>query len=548
MSYRLRRPLLCAHQLADRPVNASRWTEILSSANLWSFSRLALDLQLLFEQLRHSSTGSTDNTMPEDFLELSMDSLAFSMFHYPLSARSNAIMVSLFRGVDKLLSEKVVLHGLEQLARQFKSDEDDSLAFLDRSKEIFRLVIKFHRTLSTPAKLEWQNSSKAEFLQCWMTKISNLKVQLEATQPSRGQEMDDIAESISFMLRIFHFYLELADGELGNEFVGVVTSMLQLSLVFLFLRFLSSLASIFFQIFGGAKTLDDLTFSLLVDTICILVDGWFLGLTVFQNFNPSIDCAKDTKQAVNKALSEQFPNSDLPSELPNSTRRRLTPLLPFIPKDKFGANLARALRSSDGTLTCTSKLRGRPWEWMDSIEPREDPPLLSTKVKNTSAMPLEVFETTNKGETVIPGDRIVEASEKMEDIWNFRDHVLSEGLVGRYWRESKSAWDTRSLDGSERISPSTRGLSPAASRSSAHVSTSSRKGSPSIGPGRMHSINAPTVEAMEIESAEGQHARGLKRKERADELDDDVFMLDSKTVTKSPVQAKRGKARGKTKR
>jgi hypothetical protein len=193
-------------------------------------------------------------------------------------------------------------------------------------------------------------------------------------------------------------------------------------------------------------------------------------------------------------------------------------------------------------------VRSRPWEWMDSVEPREIPPLLSTKVKNTSAMPLELFEATSKGESIITGGKAVEAAARMEDIWSFRDHVVSEGLIGRSWRESKAAWDARSLDGSERIGSSIRGLSPAASRSSAHMSTSSRKASPSLNiSGRMQPINALSVETVAAEPvAEAKNARGLKRKVE-DVDDDDIPMLNHRLEGKT-TQIKKGRGKPKTRR
>lgn len=220
--------------------------------------------------------------------------------------------------------------------------------------------------------------------------------------------------------------------------------------------------------------------------------------------------------------------------------------------DKLGANIARAQRNADGTLSYASKARGRPWEWMDSIETRDTPSLISTKVKNTSAMPLELFETTSKGENIISGGRVMEATAQMEDIWSFRDHTVSEGLIGRNWRESKAAWDARSLDGSERVGSSIRELSPAASRTSAPMSTSSRKASPSLNiSGKMQPLSVPSVETIAAEPiADARNTRGLKRKERVEDIDDDdddIVMTGEKVGGKT-TQLKRGKGKGKIKR
>jgi hypothetical protein len=163
-------------------------------------------------------------------------------------------------------------------------------------------------------------------------------------------------------------------------------------------------------------------------------------------------------------------------------------------------------------------------------------------------MPLELFEATSKAESIITGGKAAEAAARMEDIWNFRDHVVSEGLIGRSWRESKAAWDAKSLDGSDRIGSSIRGLSPAASRSSAHMSTSSRKASPSLNiAGRMQPINAPSVETVAAEPiAEARNARGLKRKVE-DVEDDDALMLNHRLEGKT-TQIKKGRGKPKTRR
>jgi hypothetical protein len=187
---------------------------------------------------------------------------------------------------------------------------------------------------------------------------------------------------------------------------------------------------------------------------------------------------------------------------------------------------------------------------MDSVEAAEPSTVLSTRVRNTAAMRLELFETTSKGESILSDKRVAEMTKQGGDVWVLRDSVASEGLLARAWRESRTAaWDVKSVD--ESITSASRALSPAASRSSAHMSTSSRRGSPSI---NMRGLPAsiPTVETVDAEPlVESRPARGLKRKVRVEEEEDadpDIVMVGERRAATKTTQSKRGKGKGKSKR
>lgn len=219
------------------------------------------------------------------------------------------------------------------------------------------------------------------------------------------------------------------------------------------------------------------------------------------------------------------------------------------------SNLAQAHRVN-GKLEYTSTVRNQSWGWVESVDPQEPPTVLNTRVKSSAAMRLELFDTASKGESILADRQVGEASRQGADLWLVRDSMSSEGVMARAWRESRTAaaWDVKSMDESvtsERIG-SSRGFSPAASRSSAHMSTSSRRGSPSFNTsGRNGGHGIPTVETLDAEPLiEVKPARTLKRKGRGEEEDGDgdTVMPDDHQMSSKATQIKRGKGKAKAKR
>jgi hypothetical protein len=279
-------------------------------------------------------------------------------------------------------------------------------------------------------------------------------------------------------------------------------------------------------------------------------DGWYVPVRLHRLIPHTchLDCSKEVKQQVSATLS-QVATVGLPAHLPSPSRYRLESILPFNPHDKTVSNLGQAQRIN-GDLEFTSAVRNQSWEWMDSVEATEPSKVLNTRVRNTAAMRLELFETSSKGESILSDKRVGETTKQGGDLWMLRDSAASEGLLARAWRESRTAaWDVKSVD--ESMTSASRGLSPAASRSSAHMSTSSRRGSPSINM-RGHPASIPTVETVDAEPlVENKPVRALKRKariEEEDEADPDIVMTGERRAAIKTTQSKRGKGKGKSKR
>jgi hypothetical protein len=165
--------------------------------------------------------------------------------------------------------------------------------------------------------------------------------------------------------------------------------------------------------------------------------------------------------------------SFLPPSLPPETRLRLSSFLPFIPMDMYATYLGRGMRVEMDRLDVVSKIRSRPWEWVDNIDPQEEPKLLSTPLKNKASLPLELFEVTSTGESVVPEQPPLDLQG---ETWTFRDNFASENMLARSWRESLLQWEPE--NNSEREHLIHPDASPAATIFSAHASTSSRRQSP----------------------------------------------------------------------
>ncbi|KIM29831.1 hypothetical protein M408DRAFT_22702 [Serendipita vermifera MAFF 305830] len=509
-----------ALQTGEEPMFASQWARVMTTVDFWSFPVAKLSLRLYLEQLRQKALRdqvASGGIQPLD--DSYLESLASVLSEGQLSSSGISLMTELVRGAEPALPEKIVRHGLEQLSSCFSSTEpDDPVQFLAFAKEILRLIVTFRRIETTPAPLIWPADLQDEFLRKWADKVSALQQSIQENKKRlRGQDIQEIADTICVMMRVLHLFSELFGPDLGLKVVPLISTIIQLAVMF-----------------GGGVTYDDMTFSILMDTVCILMD----------------DCSKETRIHVQNALT-QVANIALPSHLPAPSRYRIESILPFNPQDKTVSNLGQA-RRVNGDLEYISTVRNQSWGWMESVDPQEPPSVLSTRVRSSAAMRLELFETTSKGESILSDKRISDTSKQAGDLWLFRDGMASEGLLARAWRESRTAaaWDVKSMDESitsERIS-SSRGFSPAASRSSAHMSTSSRRGSPSQNL-RGHGI--PTVETLDAEPlVDSKPPRTLKRKERVEEedADGDVVMLEDHRVGSKTTQVKRPKNKVKVKR
>jgi hypothetical protein len=222
----------------------------------------------------------------------------------------------------------------------------------------------------------------------------------------------------------------------------------------------------------------------------------------------------------------------------------LASILPFVPQDKLGYHLARA-EKVNGEYKIVSQLRSRAWEWMESIDQKEEQIVIGSRVKNTAAMPLELFDVTSTGESIL-SERFVDDInvESGVDIWSFRENSVSEGVFGRAWRESRIAWDAMSLDGSDRVTGSSlRALSPTLSRSSAPMSAPSRKASPPTGIQHASSRNVGSSGDVVMADASGDNSLKRKKREGEDDSDDDVVFMGERSIgDASNSQAKRNRA------
>ena len=248
-------------------------------------------------------------------------------------------------------------------------------------------------------------------------------------------------------------------------------------------------------------------------------------------------------------LNDQHPVNFLPPSLPPETGLRLSSFLPFVPMDKYAAYLGRGMGGDMDRLDLVSKIRSRPWEWVDNIDSPEETKLLSTPVKNKASLPLELFEGSSTGENV--------ALDHPGETWMFRDNFVLENILARSWRESHLQWEPAS--GAEKEhSVHHPDASPAAtiySRSSAHASTSSRRQSPAQAStsrfiphaGQQDSADLDVLNSGAIVHAVG---RGVKRKASMSQVEGDRMGTsgqDPSTAVRATQAGKRISG-GKTKR
>ncbi|KAG8798021.1 RNA polymerase II mediator complex subunit [Serendipita sp. 398] len=483
-----------------------QWALILDKIDVWTFEKISLDLKLV-QQLLHLKDSTEDGLFGRFQHQAALDEFANALINHPLTASTTALLRELLKDADPILISKIILKGLGKLRETFSvafSNLDDLPASLRSVKEVFRLVVTFGQLQKT-SEAEWPLNERDEFLGIWMDQMSALKTAIQSHR-EHSIGIHNICDAICLMARVIHFVIEIIGPSLGPKAVGFIALLIEIAILV-----------------GGGIVYDEITCQLLLDTVCIFYD----------------DCSKDIKGQLVKVLSERFPTTSLPSTLPLQVRIRLDSILPFIPHDKLAAGLARAQRTG-GLYELTSHLRGRPWEWIPSIEPRDEPTPLATRVRNTAVMPLELFGSTSRGEAIsseTDGDH-------SGDVWSFRDSIASEDLLTRAWKESRVAWDVKSLDGIEKSGASA--FSPGASRTSVYMTTSSGMTSPIAAyPRGPQPSSAPTVETLIAEPMDVEPSRGLKRKVRLDdEGDGDEVMV----ISEQPKSGRTIKPKEKNKK
>jgi hypothetical protein len=216
--------------------------------------------------------------------------------------------------------------------------------------------------------------------------------------------------------------------------------------------------------------------------------------------------------------------SEIPPHFPDAHRRRLTPLLSFVPHEHYTDDLVHL---DSEQCVAAPFMQARPWEWLDQAELH--PESLSKGVKNNTSIAFDTFNTK------MTWDHVIEPGKEEPEVNNvlatFQDSLHSEPLFERDWRETRLVSHELSTPASREpgiIASATKGSeggslvhgSPAAStlsRSSGASSVGSWKQSPSQ---RAPSIGS-VVEADSIPSiAEG--TRAGKRKAAAETAEANV--------------------------
>ncbi|KAG8803643.1 hypothetical protein FRC17_006144 [Serendipita sp. 399] len=517
---------LCLGCQATKDLNpdsltSTQWTSVLDEIDIWTFEKMSLDLTLVQQLLRLRLTETVEDGLFGHFqYKVTLDEFASALLNHPLTASTTALFHELLKEANPALVTKIVLKGLGKLHETFRgsvlSNLDDLSTSLRSIKEILRLVVTFGRLQKTSEE-DWPVNERDSFLGIWADQMASLRTAIQS-QGGHSAKTHGICDAISLMVRVMHFVLEIIGSSLGPKAVEIVILLIDIAIVRVLLEVMWFISDGPEQLVGGGVVYDEITYQLLLDTICIIYD----------------DCSKDTKSQLVKALSERFPITSIPSVLPLRSRIRLDSILPFVPHDKLGAGLARAQRVGNH-YEFTSQLRGRPWEWISSIESREEATSYNTRVRNNAVMPLELFGTTSRGEGIAPTTE----SSLPEDILLFHDSIASEDLLTRAWRESRAAWDLKNLEGLERVG--TSGYSPGVSRPSMYTASNSGMTSPIVPyPRGQQPSAAPTVETLVAEPMDVEPNRGLKRKVRLDEEgdEDEVMAVSEPSKGNKPSKGK----------
>jgi len=297
------------------------------------------------------------------------------------------------------------------------------------------------------------------------------------------------------------------------------------------------------------------------------------------------DFPKDTK-VTTPDLFKHVPNIDptsYPPGMPDILRRRWQSVLAFVPINYYVSNMVYATVDSSNRITLGGPVQSRPWEWVESIEPRDtvgvEKGYEKPSVTNSSSLSLELFATTGTGERVYnEGDflqgRLVAnvrmqhdtfASENLfEQDWR-ESRVMSNDTVARLGKDNAPYEDYEGGEAAERSSgkqPHSASPAPSvASWSSARASIASARPSPSGRFALNRDVSADRESAAVKASVAGSmSSRGSKRKASSSGSLPDVEEIPNPTVglqtrgaskrgrgAKQPATTTGGRGKGKKK-
>ncbi|TFK25548.1 hypothetical protein FA15DRAFT_693754 [Coprinopsis marcescibilis] len=516
------------------------WPEVSSDSLLSPWKLAATTIQMQFQVKQLGRALGQENT--HELANYNLDKLILKLFQHTKTAEEAYYVGEMTRGADLTVAMKFIKAGLnfmKDIIWEAQTEEESFTGSLKRLGELLRILIHvtapFRDQPTTAFALD--SSLQEQFLQVLRSRISFL----EGSILSVAQQTHTQIDNLMLLVRLLQFILNFREPswspamkETGRE-----------------------LAAILYRLvihFGSGSHINDCVVPILMDTLFFIYDGAEMAPDPRA---PSYDPFKHYPDATASSLSP-----DLPAEY----RRQILTLITRHPTISTVSNLATAYRDSQGALIHTGPVANRPWEWVENLgeptldfkEEDEGRTRFRNKdsVKNSGSLPLELFGARLTSDSIV--NNLSESHAMDNNLRIFEDGLSSESMFARDWRESRCSvnrddigdllrakfegsqgvhsmnTDIMKLEYTSRGSPASSG---SVSRSSARLSGSSRRQSPS----QASRMSTSTMsDSMDVDAIASAMNKGGISKRKVDE--EDEFEMDSGSMGVSPTTNKRTRA------
>ncbi|KAH9940479.1 uncharacterized protein BXZ73DRAFT_88710 [Epithele typhae] len=577
----LHEPLVSALRLMlndpgqDGPVNAVDWNTVSSLLSPWKLAATAIEIRLSIKQLQESMARESTRNMAV----ANLDKLALAVFFSCKRPEEADFIADLVTDMDGIVAGKFVSAGLRRITEAFREWDPlaDKRCLKSTASEMLRLlaniVAPFRKDTSLP-QLDPLVQDGLFLAIC--SKMAHMaKIMVSLVERPWEEDAMNACQAVIFIARVLQFHLGFPltwSQQAKDASEELCMNITRLALMH-----------------GAGEGLNMLVFPLLLDTLCYLLDEIPVDIKATGPYDPFKNYP-------------EFSLSSLPSDMPPEYRARLRTLLPYVALNPAVENLVYITSdTAHPTAPPTSvPVQHRPWEWTEYLgdppagEPadrgraaREAHDDLSSRpaVRNTAALPLELFDARVTGDRVLsllpahvlPASADADADADAADadtraltaatLHTFQDDVHAEGPFARDWRETRvEALDdpdpTADGGGGDAHAPlpalpgagaGAYGDYPASRRPS--PASSVRSAASAGGGGRAHSrLSSSTgaaevidVDALDTASGSGSGGRqGVKRKAMSTIAEEDNEIEFVEGPLPSTAAAKRAAKGGKT--
>ncbi|KAI0633322.1 hypothetical protein C8Q77DRAFT_1217758 [Trametes polyzona] len=417
----------------DGRVNAAEWSSASSLLSPWKLAATSIELRLTIKQLGEGMSRESTRLAACT----SLDKLTNAVFYHCKSPEEADFVAEMITDVDRTVAGKFVNAGLRRIVDIFREPEgpnkiDSMSRLVSCAGEILRLLANIVVPFRSDASLPQLDSAVQESLFAVLcAKVAEMTDMMTGlVRQPWSEDISRGSQAVIFLARLLQFFLGFPTTwsqqakDLAEELCANLTRLA--------------------LIHGAGEGLNMLAFPLIMDTLCYTLDEIPTDMKATAPYDPFKNYP-------------EFNLSDLPSDMPPEYRERLRTMLPYVALNPVVQDLVYATRDSSGTLVPTGPVQNRPWEWTEYLgdvpgatdaragTTGTDTDAASGRptIKNSAALPLELFEARVTSDRIIPAHTPPAGDDGLleENLHALQDDLYAESAFARDWRETRIALD-----------------------------------------------------------------------------------------------------------